>query len=219
MMAREEWRAREDQFSELEGQIEQLEQAGHPKASALREVANRISNLADGQDYKDALTGLDRLAPKANSIYREHSGQGEATADQVVPPAPNDLSNELATAEDFIALWNETLEDVAGQVEALRNAMQGNPSPRVQSIYEGLATVMQKFPDLDLSKLVDAARRADRKAYTKTLMQTRREVQQVRDLLAHGPLLGTIDKNPFYRTNVHATVLQNLNVIAKVLRV
>ena len=70
-----------------------------------------------------------------------------------------------------------------------------------------------------MSKLVDAARANDRKSYNETLKQTAREVKQVRDLLTKGPLLSTVDNNPYYKTKVHATVNEALNVIARVLRV
>jgi hypothetical protein len=65
---------------------------------------------------------------------------------------------------------------------------------------------MDQFPDLDLSKLISAAKSNDRAAYRQTLAQTAKEVRDVYGMLADGPLLATIDENPFVNTNVHATV-------------
>ena len=158
--------------------------------------------LPSGKTLEDSEPDMDDV---------EVAAAGQATTD--------DLQDERAAAENFVRLWDETLQDVAGQVERLRGAMQGFDDPGIQSVHDGLASVMDKFPDLDLSQLVAAASANNREAYDQTLEQTAREVNQVRDLLANGPLLSTIDENPFVDTNVHATVNDVLRQIVSELGV
>ena len=124
-----------------------------------------------------------------------------------------DLTDELSDAERFVGAWDQALGDVADQVERLRSAMADSQEFGTEAVRRGLATVVNKFPDLDLTKLVKAAKANDRVAYETTLEQTAREVREARDLLANGPLLSTIDENPYVTTNVHATVTNVLDDI------
>lgn len=135
-----------------------------------------------------------------DSIAGDLQSESEEEADD------DALTDELADAERFVGVWDDTLSTVSDQVEKLCNAMGGSDDFGISAVREGLSTVMDKFPDLDLTKLVDAAKANDRASYDQTLRQTAKEVREVRDLLAHGPLLSTIDENPFVSTNVHATV-------------
>ena len=125
----------------------------------------------------------------------------------------DDLTDELADAERFVVLWDEALDDVAGQIERLRTAMEGETDYGTRAVYNGLAQVMDKFPDLDLKYLVADAKAEDQEAYEKTLGKTAREIRQTRELLSNGPLLSTIDENPFVKTTVHATINKVLNEI------
>jgi hypothetical protein len=120
--------------------------------------------------------------------------------------AADDLSQEVARVQSLMAAWKETLTSVAGQIDTLRKSIDGQDDPALRSVSDGLGNVMDQFPDLDLSKLAAAAQANDRAAYNQTLVQTAREVREVHDLLAKGPLLSTIDENPFVNTNVHASV-------------
>ena len=126
----------------------------------------------------------------------------------------NDLGQELARVQALVAAWKATLQDVAGQIDALRKSIDGQNEPALQPVSKGLGTVMDQFPDLDLSKLAAAAQANDRAAYDQTLTQTAREIRQMHDLLTKGPLLSTIDENPFVNTNVHATVNSTLERIS-----
>ncbi len=117
-----------------------------------------------------------------------------------------DLSRELNTLQNLTAVWQQTLNNVSSQIDKLRKAIDGQNEPTLRSVGEGLGKVMGQFPDLDLSKLEAAAKANDRATYDQTLQQTAKEVQDVHNLLANGPLLSTIDENPFVSTNVHATV-------------
>ena len=141
-------------------------------------------------------------------VYDEACASGEDHGDD-----DGDLTEELSDAERFVQAWDDALDDVSGQVEQLRTAMEGSDQFGMGAVRDGLATVMGKFPDLDLTKLVDAARANDQEAYQQVLQQTGREVREVRDLLANGPLLSTIDENPFFKTSVHATVTGVLDEI------
>lgn len=217
-MGSEEWRARAAELDALEQKIDALEQAAVPAAADWQRDADAVRRHAEARRHREALEALDRLGPTLASAWREHRGEG---ADAELPKRPDldDLSDELVVARNFITLWERTLEDVGEQIEALRSSLQRNPSQRVLCVFDGLATVMQTFPDLDLSALVRAAEGNDRKAYVETLKQTSREVRQVRQLLAGSPLLRAIDANPCFQTTVHATVNRALDTIARVLRV
>ncbi len=152
------------------------------------------------------------VLPSGRTLEDTEPGDDEAQA-AAATGQEADLVQELASAENFVRLWDDTLDQVSQQVDTLRRAMEQYDDPGIRSVYDGLTNVMQKFPDLDLTKLVAAARANDRAAYDQTLEQTAREVNQVHDLLARGPLLSTIDENPFVNTSVHATVNNALNSI------
>jgi hypothetical protein len=126
-----------------------------------------------------------------------------------------DLSRELANIQSLIAAWQQTLREVTAQIDKLRKALDVQSDPALRSVGDGLGELVSQFPDLDLSKLVDAAKSNNRSAYEQTLAQTGREIQEVQKMLADGPLLATIDENPFVKTSVHATVNVALQRIAK----
>jgi hypothetical protein len=121
-----------------------------------------------------------------------------------------DLSKELATVQGLEAAWKQTLTNVSAQIEKLRKAMEAENQPLLRTVSEGLAKLMGQFPDLDLSKLSAAARSNDRAAYDRTRLQTAGEIGDVYEMLAVGPLLSTIDENPFVKTTVHPTVKEVL---------
>ena len=131
--------------------------------------------------------------------------------------AQDDLTQELTTAKKLVTAWEETLNKVSDQIEKLREALQVHDDPNLQNLSEGLGNVMNQFPDLDLSRLVDAAQANDRAAYNQTAAQSAKEIREVHELLANGPLLSTIDQNPFVKTNVHTWVKAVLQRISDVL--
>ena len=116
------------------------------------------------------------------------------------------LDRELAAARKMSAAWNKALEVVAGQIEKIREAIAAENDPSLAGISERLAEVVSEFPDLDLSKLIEDAQANDREAYDQTLTQTAEEVREVYRMLSEGPVLSTIDENPYVKTNVHPTV-------------
>jgi hypothetical protein len=117
-----------------------------------------------------------------------------------------DLSKELKAVQNLSAAWKQTLSDVSSQIDKLRKAIDGQNNAGLRPVSDGLGNVMKQFPDLDLSKLEAAAKSNDRAAYNQTLSQTTKEVGDVRRMLADGPLLSTIDENPFVKTTVHQAV-------------
>jgi hypothetical protein len=124
------------------------------------------------------------------------------------------LSKELAAVQSLEAAWKKTLSDVSAQIDKLRKAIDGENQPLLHTVSEGLAKLMDEFPDLDLSKLSDAAKSNDRAAYDRTLSQTAEEIGDVYEMLAEGPLLSTIDENPFVKTTVHPTVKSMLERVS-----
>ncbi len=116
------------------------------------------------------------------------------------------LSKELAAVENLAAAWKQTLRDVSTQIDKLRKAIEAQNDAALGGVNDGLGNVMKQFPDLDLSKLVAAAKSNNRAAYDQTLTQTAKEVGDVHKMLADGPLLSTIDENPFVKTTVHEVV-------------
>jgi hypothetical protein len=143
--------------------------------------------------------------------------QGQVAAARTVGAV--DLSDEARTIEGLMAAWRQTLNDVSAQINRLRQAIDGQNEPMLRSVGERLGEVINDFPDLDLSKLLAAAKANDRAAYDRTLQQTAKEVRDVHNLLAAGPLLSTIDQNPFVKTNVHATVRSVLEQVSSALGV
>jgi len=119
---------------------------------------------------------------------------------------PGALKQELERAQALVSAWSDALKSVSDQINALIQRLKKETDPALLSVGEGLATVMDQFPDLDLGRLVDAAKSDDRVAYNDTLANTMKEVQDVHNLLDKGPLLSTIDSNPLVVTNVHETV-------------
>ena len=92
--------------------------------------------------------------------------------------------------------------------------MASQNEPALKAVRDGLGNVVSQFPDLDLSRLIAAATANDRAAYNQTLKQSAKEITQVRNLLANGPILSTIDQNPFVKTSVHSIVDRVLRRIA-----
>jgi hypothetical protein len=131
----------------------------------------------------------------------------------------DDLSQELATVNKLVNAWQETLTKVSEQIDKLCQSLEAQSDPALQGLSKGLGTVIDQFPDLDLNRLVDAAKANDRAAYDQTVKQTAKEIREVHNLLANGPLLSTIDENPFVKTNVHAWVNAVLQRISDVLNV
>jgi hypothetical protein len=125
-----------------------------------------------------------------------------------------DLSKELAAVQNLATAWTQTLSDVSAQIAKLRKAIEAQNDAALRIVAEGLGKVMKQFPDLDLSRLVAAAKSNDRAAYDQTLGRTAKEVGDVHRMLADGPLLSTIDENPFVKTNVHATVKSVLDRVS-----
>lgn len=131
----------------------------------------------------------------------------------------DDLSEELATVTKLVKAWQETLDKVSDQIDKLRSALEAQTDPTLQSLSKGLGNVMGQFPDLDLNRLVEAAKANDRAAYDRTVTQTGKEIREVHNMLTEGPLLSTIDENPFVKTNVHTWVNAVLKRITDVLNV
>ena len=155
--------------------------------------------LPGGQTFEDT-------EPDTEDV---EAGAGVAGAGQV------DLSKELTTAQNLMSAWQQTLNDVTTQIDKLRKAVEGRNEPALAGVGEILGKVVGEFPDLDLSKLIAAAKANDRAAYDRTLQQTTKEINEVRNLLAKGPVLSTIDENPLVATNVHATVNSALDRFSK----
>ena len=125
-----------------------------------------------------------------------------------------DLSKELAAVQSLEAAWRQTLSNVSSQIDKLRKAMDSENQPLLRSVSDGLAKLIDQFPDLDLTKLSAAAKSNDRSAYDRTRSQTAAEVGDVYKMLADGPLLATIDENPFVKTTVHPTVKSMLERVS-----
>jgi hypothetical protein len=159
--------------------------------------------MPGGQTFEDTEPDTEEMQEGA-SAAAAMAGEGKA-----------DLSKELATAQNMVSAWERMLNEVSTQIDKLRKAVEGRKDPVLAGVSEGLGKVVGQFPDLDLSKLIAAAKSNDRAAYDRTLQQTGKEINDVRNLLAKGPLLSTIDENPFVATNVHATVNSTLDRFSK----
>jgi hypothetical protein len=149
---------------------------------------------------------LKLVMPGGQTVVDNEPDTEEGEAAAAAAAGGQDLSKELAAVENLAAAWKQTLSDVSAQIAKLRKAIEGQKDAALRGVNDGLGNVMNQFPDLDLSKLVAAAKSNDRAAYDRTLNQTAKEVGDVRKMLADGPLLSTIDENPFVKTNVHEVV-------------
>jgi hypothetical protein len=147
---------------------------------------------------------LKLVMPGGQTVVDEEPDTEDGEA--AVAAGGQDLSKELAAVQNLAAAWQQTLSDVSAQIAKLRKAIEAQNDAALRAVNNGLGNVMKQFPDLDLSKLVAAAKSNNRAAYDQTLRQTAKEVGEVRKMLADGPLLSTIDENPFVKTNVHEVV-------------
>ena len=80
----ERWLEREPQLDDGLVRIGELEEAGDPKASKLRQIAEAIRDKASARNYQDSIGTLDQLLPKLEQIYtefqqRQSSASGTAT--------------------------------------------------------------------------------------------------------------------------------------------
>ena len=178
------------------------------------QFSNRV--LTYGTAVADPEDGKTLVLPGGRTVQDNESdtedGKAAATSSD---DSRVDLSRELANIQNLIAAWQQALREVTAQIDKLRKALDVQSDPALRSVGDGLGELVSQFPDLDLSKLVDAAKSNNRSAYEQTLAQTGREIQEVQKMLADGPLLATIDENPFVKTSVHATVNVALQRIAK----
>jgi hypothetical protein len=154
--------------------------------------------LPGGQTFADT-------EPDPEDVADAAAGRGGGAAD---------LSKELAAVQSLEAAWKQTLSNVSSQIDKLRKAMDAENQPLLRSVSDGLAKLIDEFPDLDLSKLSAAAKSNDRSAYDRTRSQTAAEVGDVYKMLADGPILSTIDENPFVKTTVHPTVKSMLERVS-----
>jgi hypothetical protein len=155
-----------------------------------------------------------KLILPGGQTFNDTEPDPEDMADAATAGGTANLSKELATVQKLEAAWKQTLSNVSAQIEKLRKAMDGQNQPLLRTVSDSLAKLMDQFPDLDLSKLSAAAKSNDRATYDRTLSQTATEVGDVYEMLAEGPLLSTIDENPFVKTTVHPTVKSMLERVS-----
>jgi hypothetical protein len=183
-----------------------------------------VLKLADGADEPPQMAKLGRKFLRSDKEFRFRKLKlvmpggrtvidDESDSDDVAS-GNDDLSRELDTINDLSNAWQNALQEVSAQIEELRKALADQNDPALKSAREGLGSAVSQFPDLDLSRLIAAAMSNDRSAYNQTLKQSAKEISQVRNLLANGPILSTIDQNPFVKTSVHSTVDRVLRRIA-----
>lgn len=190
-----------------------------PNANIPPNKIVRIGRKMFQQDKKLRFKKLKVVA--ANGQTLEDAGPEEPT--EGTAGAVADLSQQRSMVEGFMQSWDQALNEVSSQVGNIRKAMASmRDDPAVSAIYDGLAAydglsnVQREFPDLDLSKLLDAATKDDQALYDQTLTQTAREVGQARtELTELRPLLNALDENPFgIPTNADDTVTRVLEEIA-----
>jgi hypothetical protein len=122
------------------------------------------------------------------------------------PETGGGLAEALVRVENLAAEWQKALKSVSQQIDELRKKLQSENNPALQKVDQGLGTVVQQFPDLDLSKLAQAAKSNDTTAYDAALRDSVKEIREAHELLSKSPLLSTIDENPFVKTTVHETI-------------
>lgn len=191
----------EQQLQAFERLIEQLDQV--------------VSGDPDAEQHRSRIQGL------IGTIRRQLTQQGDGGTG--AESASADLSRECAEAQRFHSAWQQALDEVASQVTNICRAIEPKCDQpawaalhRALQQYCGRENVRREFPDLDLSKLVDAATADDRAQYEAILEQSAREVQQAREELRElRPLLNGLDNNPFgVACNADDTVTRVLEEIA-----
>ena len=190
-----------------------------PNANIPPNKIVRIGRKMFQQDKKLRFKKLKVVAANGQTLDDSQPEAEEATA----TGAGADLSQQRSMVEGFMQSWERALNEVSSQVGNIRKAMASmRDDPSVAAIYDGLgaydglSNVQREFPDLDLSKLLDAATKDDQARYDETLTQTAREVGQARtELTELRPLLNALDDNPFgIPTNADDTVTRVLEEIA-----
>lgn len=100
---REVWLSREAEFDDCLLQIGELEDAGHPKAAALRQAGDEIRKRVNGKKYQESAAALDQLKPKLQQIVADHQKQADGNVKAAgKAAAPGSLS--------FAALGPELLK-------------------------------------------------------------------------------------------------------------
>lgn len=201
----------EERLAEIRTEIERLNAAFREIEAEVRgEAKTSESETREIERFRQELGQLNKLL----SAARLDGGSPEGAEDASRTGSEGgSLQAEQAKAEQLSQKWSSVLKDVAKQVDGLRKALQVENDPAHLAVREGLATVMTRFPDLDLGKLAVAARSGDQSAYDQVLQQTRAEIGECRNILQTGPILSTIDRNPFRPTTVHKVVRAALDEI------
>ena len=78
---RDEWLKRETDLDDAMLEIGELEEAGHPKAAALRKLGEAIRSRANDRKYQESVAALEQMRPKLEQIYAQHLQQADTAAD------------------------------------------------------------------------------------------------------------------------------------------
>lgn len=132
--AHEQWLAREEEFDEAVLQIGQLEDAGHPKGAALRQIANTIRDRVGQRSFDAGLSALDSMAPKLSEYARDLTVADQADGD-VAPGAA------LATLEVRVSYQGTA---VPGAMVRLSTGPTGRPDATTDA--NGIATFRDVEP-------------------------------------------------------------------------
>lgn len=79
-MRRDDWLKREDEFDNVLVCVGELEEAGNPKAAALRTLSETIRAKVNARTYDQSVTAFDQLRPKFDKIYQQHQQGASAPA-------------------------------------------------------------------------------------------------------------------------------------------
>ena len=99
---KETWQKRETEFDDAVVKLIELDEAGNPKTSLLRQIVDAIQGKANGKNFADALSTLESFLPKFDKIYAEHQ-QHQASASGTADEFRAELASLEQAVEQLIA--------------------------------------------------------------------------------------------------------------------
>jgi hypothetical protein len=141
---------------------------------------------------------------------------GAAAAAPGASAGAGDLQQRLRSAAAAAEIWKRTRQSAADQIAQLRRELNAFDDPDVVSVRDRLATMLDRYPQLDFDSL---ARATDAATFDRSFATTKSGITQWMQMLQRDPALRAIDENPFVELDVAATFGDALGKIAGELKI
>jgi peptidoglycan hydrolase-like protein with peptidoglycan-binding domain len=179
---RDQWLHREAEFDDVMRRVGELEEAGHPKAVALRKLGDAIRTRANDRSYQSSVNSLEQLRPKLDQIYQQHQqgqqGQHDqqpaangATPQAAPPPSPPGLAVDTPAhpapqlaKEDRIGgvfpeiVWEQTQPEVQ-ETDSMITELEEAQLPKATQFRKALDSIRRLADAQQPAKALDGYRR------------------------------------------------------------